>query len=60
MKSKQTLGIVFTILGAIALAIGLMAIFNKGLAFGQNAFGVTIVGIIFFLSGMGLLRSVNE
>lgn len=60
MKSKQLIGIVFTLAGAIALAVGLMSVFNKGLAFGQNAWGVTIVGIIFFLSGMGLMRSVNQ
>lgn len=60
MKSKQTIGIIFTLAGAIALAVGLMSLFNKGLAFGQNPWGVTIVGVIFFLSGMGLMRSVNQ
>lgn len=59
MKSKQILGLIFTIIGAVALAVGTMAIFNKTLAFGQNAFGVTVVGLIFFLSGMGLMRSVG-
>lgn len=60
MKSKQTIGIIFTLVGAVALAIGLMAVFNKSLAFGQNAWGVTLVGIIFFLSGMGLMRTVGQ
>ncbi|MEM9835562.1 MAG: hypothetical protein AAF828_03620 [Bacteroidota bacterium] len=60
MKAKQTIGIVFTLVGAIGLAVGVMALFNKGLAFGQNPYGVTIVGLIFFLSGMGLMRSVTQ
>lgn len=60
MKSKQILGLVFTVVGAIGLAVGVMSIFNKGQAFGQNAYGVAIVGAIFFLSGMGLMRTVGR
>lgn len=58
---KKTLALVFTLVGAIALAAGVLAIFNPGqLALGQNAWGVAIVGVIFFITGMGLLRSVPE
>ena len=60
MKSKQVLALVFTIIGAIALAFGVMAIFNKGQALGQNPWGVAIIGGIFFITGMGLLRTVNS
>lgn len=60
MKSKQILGIVFTIVGAIGLAVGVMSVFNKGLAFGQNPWGVAIIGGIFFLTGMGLMRTVSN
>ncbi|MTB51565.1 hypothetical protein [Lewinella sp. W8] len=60
MKSKQILAIVFTVVGAIGLAVGVMAIFNKGMAFGQNPWGVSIIGGIFFLTGMGLLRTVGR
>ncbi len=60
MKSKQILGIVFTLVGAIGLAVGVMSIFNKGLAFGQNPWGVAIIGGIFFLTGMGLMRTVSS
>ncbi|WP_245911438.1 hypothetical protein [Neolewinella xylanilytica] len=58
---KKTLALLFTISGAVALAAGVLAIFNPGqLALGQNAWGVAIVGLIFFITGMGLLRSVQE
>ena len=58
---KKTLALLFTIVGAIALAAGVLAIFNPGqLALGQNAWGVAIVGVIFFITGMGLLRSVQD
>ena len=58
---KKTLALLFTVVGAVALAAGVLAIFNPGqLALGQNAWGVAIVGGIFFLTGMGLLRSVPE
>jgi len=60
MKSKQILGIVFTLVGAIGLAVGVMSVFNKGLAFGQNPWGVAIIGGIFFLTGMGLMRTVSS
>lgn len=60
MKSKQILGIVFTIIGAVGLAVGVMSIFNKGMAFGQNPWGVAIIGGIFFLTGMGLMRTVSS
>ncbi|WP_420461024.1 hypothetical protein [Neolewinella sp.] len=60
MQVKKILALVFTVLGAIGLAFGVLAIFNPGqLTLGQNAWGVAIVGLIFFITGMGLLRSVE-
>lgn len=60
MQSKKILGLVFTIIGAIGLAVGVMSIFNKGMAFGQNPWGVAIIGAVFFVTGMGLMRTVTE
>ncbi|MBC6993959.1 hypothetical protein QWY85_09840 [Neolewinella lacunae] len=60
MKSKQTIGIGFTLVGAIGMAVGVIAIFNKSQAFGQNPYGVAIIGVIFFLTGMSLLRTIRE
>ena len=58
---KKTLALLFTIVGAVGLTAGVLAIFNPGsLALGQNAWGVAIIGAIFFVTGMGLLRSVSE
>ena len=61
MDVKKILALIFTIVGAIALAAGVLAIFNPGqLALGNNAWGVAIIGAVFFITGMGLLRSVKE
>ena len=60
MNAKKVLAVVFTIVGAIGLAVGVMAIFNKGMAFGQSPWGVAIVGVVFFITGMGLMRTVGE
>ena len=61
MEVKKILALVFTLLGAVGLAFGVLTIFNSGqLALGQNAWGVAIVGGIFFITGMGLLRSVDR
>lgn len=60
MKAKQTLALLFTIIGAIGLAWGTLSIFNKAEAMGQNPWGVAIIGLVFFLTGMGLLRSVSQ
>ncbi|CAH0999669.1 hypothetical protein LEM8419_00969 [Neolewinella maritima] len=60
MDVKKILALVFTVLGAVGLAFGVLAIFNPGqLALGNNAWGVAIVGLIFFITGMSLLRSVK-
>ncbi len=59
MDIKQIIGIIFTIVGAVGMAVGVISVFNGGAAFGQNAWGVAIIGVVFFLAGMGLLRTVR-
>lgn len=60
MKAKQTLALIFTLVGALGLAWGTLSIFNKAEAMGQNPWGVAIIGLVFFITGMGLLRSVGS
>lgn len=60
MKAKQTLALIFTLVGAIGLAWGTLSIFNKADAMGQNPWGVAIIGAIFFITGMGLMRTVGR
>lgn len=60
MESKKLLGLVFTLLGAIGLGVGVISLFNGGNAFGQNPWGVSIIGGVFFITGMGLMRTVRE
>ena len=59
MDTKQLLGLIFTLLGAIGLGFGVIALFNGGEALGQNPWGVGIVGLVFFLAGMSLMRTVK-
>lgn len=49
------LGLVFTIFGAIALVLGIIGIFGANLI-RINSWALAILGIIFFSSGLGLLK----
>lgn len=60
MKAKNFLAVAFTLIGAIALAWGVLSIFNKAQAMGQNPIGVALVGGLFFVAGMALMRSVGR
>lgn len=49
------LGLAFTIFGAIALVIGIIGVFGTNLI-QINPWALAILGIIFFSSGLGLLK----
>lgn len=59
---KRILGIIFTIIGAIGLVLAGMNFINNG----SEAYNVKmiavygILGLIFFFSGMGLIRSTKD
>lgn len=49
------LGLAFTILGAVALILGIIGVFGTPLI-QINSWALSILGIIFFSSGLGLLK----
>jgi uncharacterized membrane protein len=59
---KRILGIIFTIIGAIGLVLAGMNFINNG----SETYNVKmiavygILGLIFFFSGMGLIRSTKD
>ncbi|MFT7120642.1 MAG: hypothetical protein ACJAZ9_000817 [Neolewinella sp.] len=59
MKAKKILAVAFTLIGAIALAGGVLSTFNKAQEMGKNPIGVALVGGLFFVAGMALVRSVG-
>lgn len=49
------LGIVLVVAGVIGLIMGVLGIFGS-LSFGMSPWAFAILGFIFFLSGIGLLK----
>ncbi len=56
---KKSLALVFTLLGAAGLIYGVVTLFNGGIS-NSNAWIGVILGLIFFSSGMGLLKSTSS
>ena len=55
---KKNLALVFTILGAIGLIFGVVMLLTGEITESRSWIGA-ILGIIFFTSGMGLMRSTG-
>lgn len=58
MESKKIIGIILTILGAVALGYGVLSLTGGEVGNGQ-AWAAAILGLIFFTSGIGLMKSVK-
>ena len=58
MESKKIIGLILTLFGGGALVYGVLSITGGEVGNGQ-AWGATILGIVFFLSGIGLMKSVG-
>lgn len=56
---KKVMAGILTLLGAISLIIGVVGLFGQNVMQG-NPWIYTILGAIFFLSGISLLRSVRS
>ncbi len=56
---KKGLALVFTILGAVGLVYGIFMLFN-GEVTDSNPWIAAVLGVIFFTSGMGLMRSTGS
>jgi membrane protein implicated in regulation of membrane protease activity len=51
----KILGFILTILGAIALVIGVLSVFGS-MSLNMSPWALIIIGIVFFFAGIGLLK----
>ena len=56
---KKGMALVFTLLGAIGLIYGVFMLFNGRIG-EPNAWIGAVLGVIFFTSGMGLMRNTKS
>ncbi|WP_375578575.1 hypothetical protein ABWH96_16320 [Marivirga tractuosa] len=54
----KIIGIILTIAGAIGLIFGVLGIFGTPLI-NLNSWAMTILGFIFFVSGIGMLKRIG-
>ena len=59
MDAKQILGLIFTIAGAGGLVYGVIKIFEGGEAMNGGSWAATLLGLVFFFAGIGLMKSVS-
>lgn len=59
---KRAIGVILTILGAIGLIVGAYNFINHGAgAYNVKVIAASLIlGVIFFLSGIGLVRSTKD
>lgn len=60
MDVKQILGLIFTVAGAGGLVYGVIKIFEGGEAMNGGSWAASILGLIFFFAGIGLMKSTNS
>lgn len=61
MEAKKVIGTVLIALGALGLIVGVMGVFESGAQVGSlSAWPLAILGGIFFVAGIGLLKSVSK
>lgn len=60
MEAKKLLGTTLTVLGIIGLIVGVFGLFSDGATLGINAYASSILGLIFFSSGISLMKTVKS
>ncbi|WKK77968.1 hypothetical protein QYS49_13410 [Marivirga salinae] len=55
----KIIGIILTIAGAIGLVFGVLGIFGTPII-NLNSWAMTILGFIFFVSGIGMLKKLGD
>lgn len=60
MEIKKILGVVLVVAGLLSLVPGVLAIFEGGDVLGLNPWALTILGLLFFGSGIGLMKSLGN
>ncbi len=51
----KILGLILTVIGGIALVLGILGIFGS-MSLGLSPWALAILGVIFFFAGIGLLK----
>lgn len=59
MEIKKVLGIALTLAGTVALAAGVIGIFNGKQLIGINSWALAILGLFFFTAGVRVIRSIR-
>lgn len=59
MEAKKILSLVLTIIGAVGLVIGVLGIFQGFNLANISPYAWTILGVIFFIAGIGLMKTIS-
>ncbi len=60
METKKIIGTVLVAFGLLGLVPGVLGIFEKQQILGINSWALTILGGLFFISGIGLIKSIRS
>ena len=60
METKKILGVLLVALGLLGLVPGVLGIFEKREFLGINSWALTLLGVLFFMSGIGLIQSIRS
>ncbi|MBK9018165.1 MAG: hypothetical protein IPM82_31245 [Saprospiraceae bacterium] len=60
METKKIMGTVLVAFGLLGLIPGVLGIFDKQEYFGINPWALALLGGLFFMSGIGLLKSIRS
>lgn len=60
METKKIIGTLLIAFGLLGLVPGVLGIFEKKELLGINSWALTILGVLFFISGIGLIQSIRS
>ncbi len=60
METKKIMGTVLVAFGLLGLIPGVLGIFDKQEYLGINSWALALLGGLFFMSGIGLLKSIRS
>ena len=60
METKKIMGIVLVAFGLLGLVPGVLGLFEKQEFLGINSWALTLLGGLFFMSGVGIIQSIRS
>lgn len=60
MDTKKIMGTVLVAFGLLGLVPGVLGIFEKQEFLGINSWALTLLGVVFFISGVGIIQSIRS